>query len=1498
MTPASEPAPKKRRPLGRRVLRWVGFLLLGLFALAPLALIGARLYLSDAQLTQLVTKLLAENLAGKFEVKAIRWRLPVKVTVEGVRVTAPEGDEVLVADRLHAELQLLPLLHKTIEVSVVEAEGLSATLVPPPPGSTSTSAFTLLDAVQPKKPSTSPPSDSTFDWTVKVDHLELSDGSAEVDLPGVHLTVNGLQLRGAFAYAQELVKTQASLSVAEIRLHQKETPAGAAPGAQGAPKGEPIDLGPIALEVEEGGYEQSDATGRDRIDLKNAVIRALGSTLEVTAHVKRTAAVPIEGDAEGRLTIAAGNPALSALLPPDLAAKLALQGDAVIRFEAHGSPQDARGEIALEGTGLRVLDLPLYSIRARAQQHSGTATLERFDLRLEGSSIQAHGHVDITGASLAHRLDLTAWNLPVRKAAGRFVPASVSALLPQSVTATASLEGPSLSPPRTELKTTIAISGLPRSITRGAIDRIDADAKADVFTDHVILQPLSIRDGARRLSVVAKGLAPFDPRGKLHLSVQVLGRALGPILARFGVPVQLAAVDLDVDAQGSPANPAVGAVLILRGAQPPGMPPADARLEARYGAGLLTLANGRIAVAGGQIGARGTARILDARGRPLKNPLIDAALNVEGVEIGELTNGAAKGSLAATATVSGDVQNYVAHLDGRVPELMVGGATLTATRLVAHGDHTAIDVELFSVEPKRGGHLSGKGQLRVADQMLDFAVQGRDLPLALVAEAAQLPNTVSGSIALDLTAKGHFDSPELRGNLLASRIVIDDHPVGDLRADVTGDSQQVTGTAAFTGAAGRLDLTSTYHMKEKIIDGRIVSQALLIGKLPFVGSMNLPVDGVAAVDIGVNGTLPYPKAEGSIRFSKLVLEGSPLGNGQAELKLATNTHPNKPIEYQIDLQALQVLTAQALLSTRPHVGGGKIAGTSSTTPPLPFTGAVTAELHDVALEKFIPAIAERGIATNIGGRAKVTLGERAGDIHGSLTLDRVDATFDENEVHAAQPIEIELIGSEVFIRRFELQGSKGSFQLLGRAGSRLDLRANGAIELAFIEPLVPELAEASGTAKLQLDVQGTSAAPRLSGQIVLMTPVDLRPRGSVRMIHLDKADIRLTPNQVQLRELTGGYGSGSFEASGKIALTDMKPVGYDLTVRGDNLPFETPDLLIEANADLRATGSGPMPKISGTVDITRGRYIKQLNLDRFNFLARKPPTDEEGQDSVPSDTPSVLSDIKLDLHAQSTGLVNLKVDAAAFATDVNLSTDLRITGNADTPRIEGRITAEDGYLRFPAAKLPVTGTIDFVPTPDEPLRPILGITAEGDIRGTDQTGRPRDYHVTVMLTGPLKQMAFDLAAPDLDRTEVLSLLITGNPDIQSIAQGGQSDQKGLSSSVVFAGSQLAGPVSKLLENQLRQALNLQLELRTEITSGGFRVVAAKEITRRIRIEGGYGRSIAENQTVASTLATLRLTDRLLFEGGAQTVNSFGETVASLQEGAAGSLALKLRVFGD
>jgi autotransporter translocation and assembly factor TamB len=893
--------------------------------------------------------------------------------------------------------------------------------------------------------------------------------------------------------------------------------------------------------------------------------------------------------------------------------------------------------------------------------------------------------------------------------------------------------------------------------------------------------------------------------------------------------------------------------------------------------GTVHIDRGRIQLPSGVVHVDGEAHVMTARGDFIHQPHFRAKIGAPHVELADLSDGNVGGVASATITAEGTPSKYHARALIAVPGVIVRGATLALARVDVEGDQHRLRLNDLLVRPVKGGVLVGKGTFDVAMKSFTGRIAGHQLPLSLISDATSAP-PVAGVLDFVVLGDGTIAKPHFKATLSTTTISVDQQEIGRLRARADGGLDRIAVAVRLEGDDQTLALNTRIFPDEKRVEGRFASHALKLRRLLLLADQDIALGGDIGADVFFSGPLPYPDLKGGIWLTGLELDGDPVPGGGTSLRLST-AHVGGDKHYRIEANIIHAVAIQADLEPTP----------------IPIRGKVTASIDDLQLEKLVPSIKERGIVSHVHGQAVLEFGAQAP--RGSLVLDRLSAQFAERSIQAAEPIRIDFADSNVVIKSFVLRGSEGNFVLTGHAGHELALSARGVLELGFVEPLVPQLAEATGGLRLAVDLAGTPSSPTGRGTISIETPIDVRPRGSIRVFHLEKADISIVPTLVTIHRLSGAMGSGTFNATGTISLAGFKPASWDVSVTGQSISLSTPEFVIDADARLHATGRGPVPSISGEVVIVRGRYTKQFTLDRFNFIAKR--NDEEDQ-NAPREQAPWLDAMRLDIRALSTGTINVRVDAQAFSANVELTANLRVRGSAAQPRIDGRVAVESGEMSFPSAKLPVTGAIDFVPRIDQPIRPVIDITAEGDVRGAGADGRQRDFHITMSLTGTLNQIGLDLQAPDLpDRTEILSLLITGNADVMSIAQGGSSgDAQPLAPGLAFAGSQLAAPATRFLQQQLERQLNLQLELRTEVTSEGFRVVAGKEITRRIHIEGGYGRSFLENTAVASTTATLHLTDRFFFEGSAQTINAFGSSVAALQEGAAGRLELKLRVFGS
>ena len=165
----------------------------------------------------------------------------------------------------------------------------------------------------------------------------------------------------------------------------------------------------------------------------------------------------------------------------------------------------------------------------------------------------------------------------------------------------------------------------------------------------------------------------------------------------------------------------------------------------------------------------------------------------------------------------------------------------------------------------------------------------------------------------------------------------------------------------------------------------------------------------------------------------------------------------------------------------------------------------------------------------------------------------------------------------------------------------------------------------------------------------------------------------------------GRYGFGALQIDGHIGLKDLKPDAYNVQLHATDIPCRTPELLLEANADVHVGGTGASPMVKGKIDITRGRYIKRFDLHDFYVQAKPGAASVALKDKAPA-----LEGVGLDVHVGTSNELVVNVDAGIFAVKTDLQADLHVTGNVVYPKINGNLRAEGGTLKFPEASLTLT----------------------------------------------------------------------------------------------------------------------------------------------------------------------------------------------------------------
>jgi translocation and assembly module TamB len=200
-------------------------------------------------------------------------------------------------------------------------------------------------------------------------------------------------------------------------------------------------------------------------------------------------------------------------------------------------------------------------------------------------------------------------------------------------------------------------------------------------------------------------------------------------------------------------------------------------------------------------------------------------------------------------------------------------------------------------------------------------------------------------------------------------------------------------------------------------------------------------------------------------------------------------------------------------------------------------------------------------------------------------------------------------------------------------------------------------------------------------------------------------------------------------------------------VDGDNVTVPLPkDFLTSGDARLEVSGIRPNQKdlqvtISGRIFARRSLYTKEIELS--NILGARRETSLSGVSSFTAP--------RFDLVIEGHNALVVRNNIADLTASVSLS----LTGDADNPKLSGRITANSGTLLYRKDRYELLrGVLEF--PPGTSIEPVVSLQAESEIGG---------YQIFVNLDGPLNDTervsANVRSSPALPADDIVSLITTG-----------------------------------------------------------------------------------------------------------------------------------------
>lgn len=341
---------------------------------------------------------------------------------------------------------------------------------------------------------------------------------------------------------------------------------------------------------------------------------------------------------------------------------------------------------------------------------------------------------------------------------------------------------------------------------------------------------------------------------------------------------------------------------------------------------------------------------------------------------------------------------------------------------------------------------------------------------------------------------------------------------------------------------------------------------------------------------------------------------------------------------------------------------------------------------------------------------------------------------------------------------------------------------------------------------------------------------------------ITRANGRLTlaGTTVRVDQLAGRMGTGDFAIGGALDLSHGPDLTWTLTNVGTEL---MPSLEVELSGRGVLDGSWERMRVSGEIDITRLLYDRNVELS--DFLPRlnralAPPPPRPGARTV-----------DLDLHVVAPGDLYVENNVAR----IEGRADLRITGTAARPLLEGRIEALDGTVTFRDRTFDLeSATIDF--RPDLGLVAALNISAESTIETPDAT-----YLVDIRVTGTTAEPRVALTSddPSLSQTDIATLIAVGKTTAQLREGGGEF--------TIDALALMPGPVSQGLQRGTKQILpidRVSFESTYSRTTGAFepQIKLGKDLTDSLAVSVAQTFGVESRTTV---LADYRLSQRVFLQ---------------------------------
>lgn len=400
-------------------------------------------------------------------------------------------------------------------------------------------------------------------------------------------------------------------------------------------------------------------------------------------------------------------------------------------------------------------------------------------------------------------------------------------------------------------------------------------------------------------------------------------------------------------------------------------------------------------------------------------------------------------------------------------------------------------------------------------------------------------------------------------------------------------------------------------------------------------------------------------------------------------------------------------------------------------------------------------------------------------------------------------------------------------------------------DLSFLREYAPDTVR-SLPAKMKLDVRvgGTVKAPLIDSDITVDVPEVGFVSAAMPSVRDVRVRVRSHDRTIVLEDLSVVLAGGRVKAGGRLDATNLQDPRFDLNVRASEaLVYRDPTSSVRANANVSIAGSLKAARVSGLVELVRGRVFREVDLmpNVFRLIPRgedlPPPPPSTSRVEQKLQLPALMNDWTFDVKVRTRDPVYI----AGNLVNGTISADVNVGGTGAAPRLTGGANVDRLLIKLPFSQMKIIKGVVTM-NPDNPFTPNL------DVRGESRVG---EYDVTMYVYGDASDPKTRFtSSPPLSEADIITLLGTG------ITLNGDSSQ--LASQVATrAIVLLATETYRKIFNKKKKVAVTEPKLRIRYNpttpdqsggngsvsgSGGGSAEASYEITPSIRFTGRFMQS--------------------------------------------------------